>query len=286
MISSGVLAFYLSETEDPELWRAMAQLTQDERTDFFKSALSYLLIEEGQIPPGDYTGTGYDQRTTQNLFATSSQMDSEEQPYDESAFRVGQESDGLYENSGYGTEQAYGTTDYRRDEGHQDIPSMREWYEETQGSADRSNQWEVRGTRHTLTPTFSQPHSQPKPKSQTHEQTFALAQAQLMSHQARLRQLFAESVTSQASSSNKPSSAKTSSPKTGLTKAAPNQTNSAKESQPVTPPEIKDVVLEDIYSNESAPGQDLRGLDFLLKNVIGEETDEAVLNAIRRKRHP
>ncbi|MCL1851417.1 MAG: hypothetical protein FWF88_00075 [Peptococcaceae bacterium] len=282
MISSGVLAFYLSETEDPELWRAMAQLTQDERTEFFKSALSYLLIEEGQIPPGDYSGTnsgytgtdygyagtGYDHAPDQHLSTSSPQTDP-------SHLHTGRDepANDDYGNAGYGTEQAYGSSGYRQGETHQDVPSMREWYEDTQGSSDRSNQWEVRGTRHTLTPTFSQP--QPKPQ----EQTFALAQAQLMSHQARLKQLFIDSSSSQASPS-KPISHNIPPTKAASAKTTPGNG----ESKSAFQPELRDVVLEDLYSNGAAPGQDLRGLDFLLKNVIGEETDEAVLDAIRRKR--
>jgi hypothetical protein len=53
--------------------------------------------------------------------------------------------------------------------------------------------------------------------------------------------------------------------------------------QPVVQPEIKDVALDELFSD--APGtmnHNLRGLDFVLKNIIGEENDEAVLEAIRR----
>ena len=48
-------------------------------------------------------------------------------------------------------------------------------------------------------------------------------------------------------------------------------------------PVIETVSLEDMYSDVPA-GQKLRGLDFLLNEVIGEETDETVMEAIRASR--
>jgi hypothetical protein len=48
MNSSGVLAFYLSENENPDLWRAMAQMSQNERAEVFLSALSYFLVGDDE----------------------------------------------------------------------------------------------------------------------------------------------------------------------------------------------------------------------------------------------
>jgi len=46
----------------------------------------------------------------------------------------------------------------------------------------------------------------------------------------------------------------------------------------VSLPETEDVSLNDVFSDNSSP---IRGYDFLMKNVIGEETDESVLEAIK-----
>ncbi|MCL1918090.1 MAG: hypothetical protein FWG14_07215 [Peptococcaceae bacterium] len=256
MNSSGVLAFYLSESEDPDLWRVMAQLSQDDRTEVFRNALRYFVTSyDGPIFAGDSEEEERDDDSlAPSLFSSSPTSYESHESYDS------YESE---EPHPYGEANTVSGDAYT---GSGEDAEDTEWFEDEDTSELASQE-----ARHTLSPDFSQ--------------------SQKDFHAEQLRKMFPEPeepprkagwVADYGSGSGKRDKMfEAQQPRHMETRAAPR----GRVEQTVVQPELQEVALDEVFSDDPISNtRPLRGLDFLLKNVIGEETDEAVLEAIRRRK--
>jgi tRNA threonylcarbamoyladenosine modification (KEOPS) complex Pcc1 subunit len=294
-------------------------MSQDERTEIFLHALNYYLgydDEDYMYGMDSEEEDGY--ADAQSLFSASPS----ETSYEPQEFYEPNTAHDTY--SPYEAQEvsepysAYDTHEYNDAHEYSDMNADFETNDEWFDDEHFPEQEEMPAARHTLTPTFS---ASPTRANQGQQKKVSGEQNELDKRPASksgvkldnkpkeyqtARQRAADSAQLRAAASTRLRAADSTQSRATATastvgyqhqknekmpgtrppaQAAAKRARERKPAQPVVQPEIKDVALDEIFSD--APGamnRNLRGLDFLLQNVIGEENDEAVLEAIRRKR--
>jgi len=214
MKSSGLLVFYLSETEDADLWQTMTRLTPDERAVFFKRALRQSLGGEQRKETAD---------VRQKKSINTSEIASEISRIEREIFPA------------WAREQAI--ANQLKDQTH----PLQDLYGEIFGPAEmrqeqsREPEESAEGQRGKKIVDLGEMRS-PKPTTAANATVMATpgpAGAQLFRGD-----------------------------ETG---------------------ELDEISLDELILSDPFIGnQSLKGRDFLLKNIIGEENDEAVLEVIKR----